>query len=215
MDIHRGLVTTQGPLENIRVMIGFVLGLALMVVRADAIHSAPWRIERNCGPNCAYMLLRTTGRTAPDYLSVIGKLRVTERGTTLKNLANYLIHQGLPVDTVRLGAGQLDSIPLPAIAHTEPEGNGSGHFIVLLSIGTDEIEYIDGTTVAIHRERTSDFLRQWTGYLIRIRDPAGLPNLALAGFAACMIATTLILLIFGPRMLRSHLANMARKRLGP
>lgn len=135
-----------------------------------------WRTAGFCGPNSLYIFLRMWDINIA-YDSWVNTLQINPDGTSLLELQQWARNAGLRTSVVRCHPDRLKKVRLPAIAHLESDSEGTfdgglaGHYIVLLSYGTDKIQYIDGTTARIGTMNVGEFQRLWTGYaLIRSAD---------------------------------------------
>jgi hypothetical protein len=112
-----------------------------------------------CGPACAASLLRHFGDRQVTELDLAREAWTSNSGTEAWHLARALRHRGCSVRFLA-PEGLPDPVHLPGIL-----GAGSkraGHFIVLLSITADEIDFMDPLRGRVKMTR-KDFLR-WTEF---------------------------------------------------
>ncbi len=149
-----------------------LLAESLVASSIDAKENDTWRIEQRCGVNSVYLYLQLSG-TQVSYEDVRRDLPTDEQGSSLKELQQYLVrrnHSDMVV--ARGGAPLLASSNKPMIAMLEREpakpsdGATSNHFVVVLNSDRETVTYVDGSTAAIHRMPTSQFLMEWTGLAI-------------------------------------------------
>ena len=131
-----------------------------------------WRSERACAANCAYLLLKMHGREC-DYTDVEKRL-VKENLSNAYDIKLVLQEHGLETTIFRTDIDRLSRADFPLIAHVEQSSalsEISGHFVLLVGIGDEMVEYYDGTTVERFRIRKSEFSKNWTGIAIVANAP--------------------------------------------
>lgn len=130
-----------------------------------------WRSGPYCGVNAAYALLSLLGGDA-SYEHVRSQIRVSDAGSSITDIRDFLCGEGFEVTVVRANPSELVRTPAPFIAHFERDErqaympSGRGHFVVVISADRSAIRYIDGATAAIENRATQDFVRNWSGYLL-------------------------------------------------
>ena len=100
------------------------------------------------------------------YREIEQRLPRSDEGTTLKEVRDCILSYGLDAAIVRGTPRSLGQGSLPQIVHWEEEAGVSGHYVVLIGVGDDHVQYIDGTTAIIHTMATPVFLKRWTGYMV-------------------------------------------------
>ena len=69
---------------------------------------------------------------------------------------------------VKVQPSELDHIPLPAIAHGQlsGQGEGPGHYVVVVNVSTKAVVFIDGGRGLTQEVGRSDFEAFWSGYVL-------------------------------------------------
>lgn len=190
---------------------------AALVVLASTADSAPiekvndviWRSERCCGVNCAYVMLKTH-EIQVDYMQLQRSLLDSSELPSLTDLRDAMREAGLPVEIGKTTADGLTAIGKPVIAHLDlvgARGTTGGHFVIVLSIDNNNIQYLDGTTALIQTKSTADFMRRWSGYVV-FRDAGPLQQAKPLLISAVLGIGVGLALAWGARLLKSHLSLM-------
>jgi hypothetical protein len=131
-----------------------------------------WRTTRNCGVNCLYVLLRTNGKSV-DYEDLMNDLhaRCSGEQNSLTDLRHAARDRGLRCQLGKTTLEGLKSLPKPVIAHTEKATPDSGHFVLVVNVGPETVEIMDGTTGSITAVSQRDFEQSWTGYVLYASPP--------------------------------------------
>ncbi len=154
---------------------------------AVAENDRTWRDANSCGINALYMMLRLRGLNV-DYRTVDSLLPVARDGTGLADLRRCSDSLGLRTVIVKATPRDLRGVLLPAIAHAEEEGKGTGHYVVLTAASTDGLEMIDGTTAIVSVVPWEKFEKTWTGYLL-------VPSDAMPGGYSGMVCAAVVVLL--------------------
>jgi ABC-type bacteriocin/lantibiotic exporter with double-glycine peptidase domain len=131
---------------------------------------ADWRVPNRCAHNCLYALSRLSG-TDVKYAQIYESLAAPADGANLRDMRRCAAALGLKTRVVKATPETLQVCPLPAIAHTEEEKGVTGHYVVLISVGRDEVEVIDGTLGTALLIPKAKFFKEWTGYLLILDRP--------------------------------------------
>jgi TRAP-type C4-dicarboxylate transport system permease small subunit len=123
-----------------------------------------WRVVNKCPVNSLYIILRLYNR-AVTYRDVEERLPVGSQGSSLVQLRDCAASFGLYARVVKGSPDSLNRCRLPALAHCDEEKE-TGHYVVILSVGNDEVELIDGTTAMVQTLTASEFRKRWSGHLI-------------------------------------------------
>ncbi len=161
---RRGVIMFLVP-----VSISLVLIATISAAAENASPKSPepsvWRTVNRCPVNAMYMIMKLNGVDV-DYAKLGDVLQVGEKGSNLTALQNCGRSFGLDAKVLKVTPEELPHHPLPAIAHLESEGPGTGHYVVVLAAGDQGVEYLDGTTAITATVAKSVFDRQWSGYLV-------------------------------------------------
>ncbi len=134
--------------------------------------SKAWRVSKRCGPNTAYLLLRILNIEI-EYEDVLDSLKESPRGTSIRELTEFLKLSGANVSASKATPENLGLMQVPFIAYLEPVGgidDAIGHFVVVYSVEDHYVEYVDGTTAAIVRLSFESFVKGWGGIIISRQD---------------------------------------------
>ena len=127
-----------------------------------------WRAARVCGVNCVYLLLRHFNQ-AVEYQKLEADL-LRDDITSLADLKRAATSRGLATQVLRTDRDGLDRLPRPMIAHLDhvsPQGETSGHFVLILkNEGENGVACIDGTTAEPRTIPWSEFERDWSGHVL-------------------------------------------------
>lgn len=163
-------------------------------------NDAVWRISQRCPVNTLFVVLRLYGKDI-SYQEILEQLPVDREGTSLVDMRNFAARHGLAGRVRKLTPEQLAHVRFPIIAHLEDELATSGHFVVLLEVGTNDdgfqmVECIDGTTGMTAPMDMTTFRKRWTGFVLSF-DPEPermrwlLPT-AMASLGGLLVGLTLI-----------------------
>jgi hypothetical protein len=147
---------------------------------------ADWRVPNRCACNCLYAMFRLN-RMDVKYERVYDKLPVAASGSSLKDMRRCAASLGLNTRVVKATPETLKECPLPAIAHTEEEKAVAGHYVVLISVGPQDVELIDGTTGRVLLFPKVRFCKDWTGYLLISESPRPWGSWAIAALTGAMV----------------------------
>jgi ABC-type bacteriocin/lantibiotic exporter with double-glycine peptidase domain len=129
--------------------------------------------EKACGLNACYILLGLHNREV-DYEALRRQVRISERGTTLADMAAAVRSYGLNAVCVKAKPALLDGDYFPCIVHTEGGGDkGLGHYYVALNRRGPFIVLQDPTTQTTLRMEWTSFLEMWSGNALIIERPGG------------------------------------------
>jgi hypothetical protein len=160
----------------------------------DASDQRQWRVEKKCGVNTLYLMLRLTSRPA-DYAAVERCVPVRSEGTTLLDMSRSAAAFGLELAVIKGTPATLRGGGLPVIAHLEEEVGTGGHYVVVTAANEDAIEVIDGTSGKLRVIPESEFNKAWSRYLLIVDAPRrwgwSLPALiALGGLTVALAFAT-------------------------
>jgi ATP-binding cassette, subfamily C, bacteriocin exporter len=118
----------------------------------------------DCGAACLSSIVRHYGLRFP--IARIRQLAATDRkGTNVLGLVQAASHLGLSAKGVKGTVESLPKVPLPAVAHVVTS-TGLHHFVVLYDVTASRVVVMDPADGRVHRIRTDDFAREWTGVLV-------------------------------------------------
>jgi hypothetical protein len=129
-----------------------------------------WRDASRCSVNAVYIGLKLLGRRV-DYASVLERVPIGEKGARLTDMRDCAASFGVEAQVVKATPASLAACPLPAIAHCEEEHQTTGHYVVVVGLTPDEVEYIDGTTGNSTTAPMAEFSKRWTGHLLLLQAP--------------------------------------------
>ena len=96
-------------------------------------------------------------------------------------------------------ANELDRISLPAIIHVDVERDSSkGEFVVLINRTRNSWMTVNGGTGTLGELKSSDLLRQWSGYVMSIRRP----QVSWPVIVTAMVTGGFLGRVFGSRILQ-------------
>lgn len=135
---------------------------------ADVLHARQegfWRLPENDGLNCLYLQLRLMGYPKPyeSYLQEIGHRAVPHDLASLKATAGRL---GFSLVPSRLTMTEVDSVPVPVIAHLERGERGSGYFGLIIDTNEREVVVFHGGMASIEVLPRDNFRREWSGFAL-------------------------------------------------
>lgn len=122
-----------------------------------------------CGVNCLYALLRAYGVEDVSYGDLTDEVMATQADTSLTDIRRAAARRGLRCAIGKADLAGLKASAKPVIAHCEqvdPTGIQSGHFVLVVGTGTDEVTFLDGTTAQLGQLPWHEFQRRWSGYII-------------------------------------------------
>ena len=126
---------------------------------------AVWRIPTKCGKNCTYIMAKIIGSSA-SYEDVERRLPDSEKGNSLVEMRDCFRSIGLGANIARGTPDALLHAELPLIAHWEEESGNTGHYVVVIAVTPEGVQYVDGTTAAIAAKTFPEFLKKWSGYVL-------------------------------------------------
>jgi len=87
-------------------------------------------------------------------------------GTTVKGITEAMDKLGFEARSVRIDPGAFKKgFTLPAVARTVRK-DGTAHFVVIYSIGTDKVRYMDPATDRIQKKTIPEFYEDFDGVLV-------------------------------------------------
>ncbi len=140
-----------------------VMSVPLSYAKEEHIASSPiqhserkvWRSNEDCGYNCLLVLLRLHG-VEIDYASFYGQKTghrfngVGSNGLSLLQVKELATAYGVPGIVGKTSPEGLKVLPKPIIAHLDdPNGEGSGHYVIILDCSDNDLTIMDGTTFGI------------------------------------------------------------------
>jgi hypothetical protein len=156
-----------------------------------------WRSWQRCGANCAYLLI-SLEQPNVSYEHVVSTIAISENGSSLWDIAECMEQNGCHVAVNQIAPEQLTDLTLPVIAHLDPlAGAGdAGHYVVVSQVSQSEgsVTVFDGVTGVHHILAFDEFVRRWSGYVIRIRSDVERQYWLIAAVAASGVALVLRLL---------------------
>jgi len=142
----------------------------------EAIQDIPVEIRErlfSCGYNSLYLFLRLKGREVA-FSDVKVRVKIGENGTSFFDLQNATTDVGMLTETARCSYSALCSLNMPVIAwiNKNPDVAVSdepviGHFIVLVKVDVNGVEYIDGTSGVKGTMKQTNFVKQWNGMILK------------------------------------------------
>ncbi len=160
----------------------------------------------SCGARALYLWLRLLGCDV-SYNEIEKRIPVGERGSSLAQLALEARQWTDTACVVKVQPSELDHIPLPAIAHGQlsGQGEGPGHYVVVVNVSTKAVVFIDGGRGLTQEVGRSDFEAFWSGYVLTRGDGLRTRHRYLAVAAMTLVG------FCGVRILRG--AMRRRRRL--
>lgn len=157
-----------------------------------------WRDAARCSVNSVYIGLKLLGRRV-DYASVLERVPVGDKGARLTDLRDCAASFGVEAQVVRATPASLAACPLPAIAHCEEERQITGHYVVVVGLTPDGVEYIDGTNGNSCTAPMAEFSKKWTGHLLLLQAPPRWRPLfwTAVGLGAAITALAFVLKVKG------------------
>jgi hypothetical protein len=144
-----------------------------------------------CG---SYSLCYMLGLICDDvnYSKVLSRCPRKYDGSSMRELQQCANEFGCNLEVVKCMPNSLDALTLPAISLLEPRGSSElGHFVVLVSVSTDEIELFDWNFRGIIKCGRSEFLDEASGYYL-IQSRHAKPSIlwkmtvGLTGLSVCL-----------------------------
>ena len=157
-------------------------------------------LNRTCGPRCLYVWLRLEGKDI-HYKDVLRVVPVTDQGSSLQQLVDASRNWGCALKAVKIPFNDLDRLALPAIAHVWIDGRQAsrGHYLVLLRIQANAIEYIDPSKGTLTTTTPARFREVWSGYLLIRDDP-----LVRWNYYAGVVLLAVLITLGGPIAMRGR-----------
>jgi hypothetical protein len=121
---------------------------------------------QQCGPRSLAAFLEFHGYAA-SLSDILRDIPIDRTGCGLDVLQNEA--QSLGCNAQAITYARLDDVPLPAIAHFEPNAESAlGHFVILVDVHPDEVLLYDSVRDLFYREPRDRFLAAVSGaYLVR------------------------------------------------
>jgi len=126
-----------------------------------------------CGYNSLYLFLRLKGHQT-DFEALKSDVVIGENGTSFHDLQIATANVGVQTETVHCSYSSLCSSNMPVIAWisrisevTQSKEPIIGHFIVLVVVNADGVEYIDGTSGEKSTMHQTKFIEQWNGMILK------------------------------------------------
>ncbi|HLX72685.1 MAG TPA: cysteine peptidase family C39 domain-containing protein [Verrucomicrobiae bacterium] len=137
--------------------------LASFILTTSGVTFQPWRCDQCGGVNVLFCYLQVNG-VKVDYhdLQKESELLGTESALTLCQLA---AQHGVKLRPVTLTIKQLQSCPMPVIAHIDGPSPDSGAFVLLMNAKEPPI-FVNGPSAMIREISSENFLRCWSGVVL-------------------------------------------------
>ncbi len=128
--------------------------------------SAQPRAAADCGPRALAHLFRKAGLAAEGE-RVASAVPASEKGMTLKELADLAAANGLPVRGLDISVEDLGRLPLPLIAHIPGHGGeSSGHYWVVEKAGEEGVDLYDPQERTRFRQTREELASEWSGRVL-------------------------------------------------
>lgn len=168
-------------------IITFILLLGLNSTRAVEQRPAfaPWRCGENGGINVLYCYLLAE-RLPCAYTELLSE-QTGEVGSgpyTAVTLSRLAARHGMRLQPTSLNLHQLASCRMPVIVHMDGESPDIGAFLLVTSISSDSVTYVNGPSVTVHDMSPENFQRVWSGVAL-LPAPTHRTQFVLAGAAFC------------------------------
>ena len=140
-------------------------------VRRGAVHD--WETfdageaQLSCGPRALFIWLQLLGHEVR-YDEVAQCLPIGDKGVSLEDLAEAARRWLTTTRVIKVAPGDLDRIPLPAVAHGWFPGQSGthGHYVVVVKVGRKAVVCLDGGGGLAQEVSRSEFESFWSGYLL-------------------------------------------------
>jgi hypothetical protein len=145
-----------------------------------------------CGHNCLFMLLRLRGADV-SYDKVLGQVPEHPLGASLWELKQGAYRLGVRTRVIRCSLDQLAtaSSQAPVIVHFlryHKKVSPTGHYFLVLGVGQERIDCVDGTSGERIQCKIPYFERHWDGYaLVPCEPPSSSLWVALAISLLCVV----------------------------
>jgi ATP-binding cassette subfamily B protein len=134
-----------------------------------------WQVdEADCGAACLAMVCRHFGR-AVSLARVRTVVRTGVDGSSLRGITAGAEELGLTARAVKASKGNLDAMPLPAVAHWE--GN---HWVVVCDVTAKRVLVAD-PALGMRRLKRADFIEGWSGYAALFEPTPAFDTVPLGG----------------------------------
>jgi hypothetical protein len=152
------------------------------------------RDARNDGVNALFMFCAVHEHPVPfDPGLVRDCIARFGRPTTLLDIRNCARELGLPAEVLAPTPGRLAELGTPLIAHLDDDRGNRGRFVLLCSISSEHVDYVNAGYATWTRQSRETFLRAWSGYVLAptasLRVGGGLRH---AGLVASAVAALYI-----------------------
>ena len=176
-------------------------------ITTKAAEGESWRSEKNCGVNCAYMLLEFFGKNDL-YEELCKEANINEHGTSLLDIYGIVARRGVAVEMRKISPQELSIDLCPFIAHLELANTGDvhkppvGHYVLVVQASADSgtIVIIDGTSGVLQEIGKDGFVQQWTGATLVCR-PTGSWQMVLYLMLACAVSVLVLRRNFIPEFM--------------
>jgi len=134
-----------------------------------------WQVdEADCGAACLAMVCRHFGR-AISLARVRAVVRTGVDGSSLRGITTGAEELGIAARAVKASKGNLDMLPLPAVAHWE--GN---HWVVICDVTATRVRIAD-PALGMRRLKREEFLDGWSGYAALFEPTPAFETVPLGG----------------------------------
>ncbi|MGO8748520.1 MAG: cysteine peptidase family C39 domain-containing protein [Thermoguttaceae bacterium] len=123
--------------------------------------------QLSCGPRALFIWLQLLGHEVR-YDEVAQCLPIGDKGVSLEDLAEAARRWLTTTRVIKVAPGDLDRIPLPAVAHGWFPGQSGthGHYVVVVKVGRKAVVCLDGGGGLAQEVSRSEFESFWSGYLL-------------------------------------------------
>lgn len=143
-------------------LILFIALLRLTPFAEDA--QMMWRNATNGGVNVLYCYLKVNGIDCgyPDLARENAKA-VLSGNYNLLTLSKLAAKNGIPMVPVSLTLDQLNDCPMPLIVHMDGRTPDDGAFLLLMSVTSNKVFFVNGPSATITSLSREAFGRVWSG----------------------------------------------------
>lgn len=146
-----------------------------------------------CGPNSAYVFATLLG-AKPRYESFTNRFEIDPvKGVSVAQVTAQLAKKGIAAKAYNLPPSELSEIPVPFIGLLRTDKAKLNHFVTVLKVGEERIDFLDGTTFAYVEHPASSFADRYAGVAIFVPKRRFNFLAILFGFSGIVATFTVIL----------------------
>lgn len=154
-----------------------------------------WRNIANGEVNTLYSYLHMLGQD-PSYTTLhrnMERILVTKGEKNILTIKRAAEMEGVSLECRQLNIAELRTFAKPVILHIDGKTPEAGAYLIVFSVQSEQVYFINGTTASIRSLSIEEFMRLWSGVaLLPVRSAAGAMTYCGLAMIIGFVATVLL-----------------------